>query len=71
MGLKRKGVKFLDLITSKAGYINEWIIVRESDTSPDYGVYHMKESQTDHVEFGVINLDKPTRTYKSMSCSLD
>lgn len=59
MGLVEKGLEFLDWITARAGYRNDWIVVREADTSPDYGVLPYQRSIQDHVNFGVINLDKP------------
>ena len=59
MGLKEKGVGFLDKITSRGGYVNNWITVREADTSPDYGVLPYERGIIDHINFGVINLDKP------------
>lgn len=59
MGLVEKGLEFLDKITVKAGYVNEWIRVRDADTSPDYGCLPYERSVEDHINFGVINLDKP------------
>lgn len=59
MSLVEKGMEFLDKITEKAGYKNEWVIVREAETSPDYGVLPYQRKINDHVNFGVINLDKP------------
>ena len=59
MGLREKGIEFLDKITMKAGYKNEWISIREADTSPDYGTLPYKRSIEDHIAYGVINLDKP------------
>ncbi|MEM1696480.1 MAG: tRNA pseudouridine synthase A [Desulfurococcaceae archaeon] len=59
MGLVEKGMEFLDAITSRAGYRNEWVVVKETDTSPDYGVLPYQRSIHDHINFGVINLDKP------------
>ncbi|MEM0004497.1 MAG: tRNA pseudouridine synthase A [Desulfurococcaceae archaeon] len=59
MGLREKGVEFLDKITRKSGYINDWIVIREADTSSDYGVLPYERKTVDHINFGVINLDKP------------
>lgn len=59
MGLREKGIEFLDKITTKAGYVNEWIIVRDAETSPDYGVLPYERPLSDLIKFGVINLDKP------------
>ncbi len=59
MGLVEKGLEFLDKITEKAGYKNNWITVREADTSPDYGVLPYQREIKNHINFGVINLDKP------------
>ncbi|MEM4622834.1 MAG: tRNA pseudouridine synthase A [Desulfurococcaceae archaeon] len=59
MGLREKGVEFLNKIAEKSGYVNEWINVREADTSFDYGVLPYERRTVDHIRFGVINLDKP------------
>lgn len=55
----KKGLAFLDKITSKAGYVNQWIILREAETSLEYGVYPYERDIRDHISYGVINLDKP------------
>lgn len=59
MSLVEKGVEFLDRITRKAGYVDEWIVVRDAETSPDYGLLPYERKIEDHIRFGVINLDKP------------
>ncbi|MFZ8782408.1 MAG: tRNA pseudouridine synthase A [Desulfurococcaceae archaeon] len=59
MGLVEKALEFLDKIAERAGYKNEWIRVREADTSPDYGTLPYSRRLEDLVQFGVINLDKP------------
>lgn len=59
MSLVEKGMEFLDKITERAGYKNDWVIVREAETSPDHGVLPYQRKIDDHINFGVINLDKP------------
>lgn len=59
MGLVEKGLEFLDRISERAGYKNEWIVVREADTASDYGVLPYQRKIEDHINYGVINLDKP------------
>ncbi|MEM1628925.1 MAG: tRNA pseudouridine synthase A [Desulfurococcaceae archaeon] len=59
MNLVEKGVRFIDNITERSGYKNNWIIIRESDTSPDHGVLPYERKIEDHIQYGVINLDKP------------
>jgi len=59
LGLAEKGLEFIDKITKHAGYSNEWIVLREEDTSPDYGVFPYSRSIDKHIVNGVINLDKP------------
>lgn len=59
MNLVEKGIEFINKITEKAGYVNEWIKIREEDTSPDYGVLPYERRIEDHIRLGVINLDKP------------
>lgn len=59
MGLAERGISFLDLITRNSGYYNDWIKLREAETSPDYGVLPPERRVLDHINFGVINLDKP------------
>ncbi len=59
MGLAEKGLIFIDKITTHAGFKNEWIVLREDDTSPDYGVLPHERKIEDHIRNGVINLDKP------------
>jgi len=59
LGLAEKGVEFIDKITTRAGYANEWIVLREEDTSPDYGVLPYERPIKEHIVNGVINLDKP------------
>ena len=59
MGLVEKGVEFLDKITLRAGYVNDWIKVRDAETSPDHGTLPYERKIEDHINFGVINLDKP------------
>ncbi len=59
MGLAEKGLAFIDKITEHAGYSNKWIVLREEDTSPDYGVLPYMRPIEQHILNGVINLDKP------------
>lgn len=59
MGLVEKSVVFIDHLTEKAGYVNEWIVVREADTDPQYGHLPWARPIDKHVANGVINLDKP------------
>lgn len=59
MWLAEKGLSFIDYLTARAGYRNEWIVVREADTSSDYGVLPYERSIRDHISYGVLNLDKP------------
>ncbi len=59
MGLAEKGFEFINRITENAGYKQEWIVLREDDTSPDYGVMPYARPIEKHVVNGVINLDKP------------
>ncbi len=59
MGLVEKGLRFIEKITRNAGYEQEWIILREEDTSPDYGVLPYQRPINEHIVNGVINLDKP------------
>ncbi len=59
MGLAEKGIEFIEKITRRAGYDIEWIILREEDTSPDYGVLPYQRPIQDHIINGVINLNKP------------
>ncbi|MEM4717883.1 MAG: tRNA pseudouridine synthase A [Desulfurococcaceae archaeon] len=59
MSLAKRGIEFLDKITIKAGYTNEWILIRDSDTSLEYGVYPFEREINDHINYGVLNLDKP------------
>ncbi|MEM0000820.1 MAG: tRNA pseudouridine synthase A [Desulfurococcaceae archaeon] len=59
MGLEDRGIAFLNRIAEKAGYMNEWVKVREAETSPDYGTLPYERKIEDHINHGVINLDKP------------
>ncbi|MET1159425.1 MAG: RNA-guided pseudouridylation complex pseudouridine synthase subunit Cbf5 [Thermoprotei archaeon] len=59
MGLAEKGIEFIDRITENAGYKQEWIVLREADTSPDYGFLPYKRPIEKHIINGVVNLDKP------------
>jgi hypothetical protein len=59
MGIVEKALAFIDHITVRAGYENEWITVREADTSPDYGRLPYERPIQEHLVNGVINLDKP------------
>ncbi|AFK50778.1 DKCLD domain protein [Thermogladius calderae 1633] len=59
MGLVERGLEFLDHITERAGYKNDWIVVREADTSSDYGRLPYERPIKEHIVNGVINLDKP------------
>lgn len=59
MGLAEKGIEFIDRITEHAGYRNNWLVLREADTSPDYGKLPYERKIEEHIAYGVINLDKP------------
>lgn len=59
MGLEEKGIVFLDKITERAGYLNEWVKVKEAETSPDYGILPYERRIEDHINYGIVNLDKP------------
>ncbi len=59
MDLAEKGFEFIERITRHAGYEQEWITLREDETSPDYGVLPYKRPIEKHIVNGVINLDKP------------
>lgn len=59
MGLVEKGIRFIENITRHASYEQEWIVLREADTSPDYGVLPYNRPIEQHIHNGVINLDKP------------
>jgi len=59
MGLAEKGLSFIDHITLRAGYRNEWIVLRDEETSQDYGVLPYERSIQEHIMHGVMNLDKP------------
>lgn len=59
MSLVKQGIAFIDKITERVGYRNNWIIVRDADTSPDHGVLPYQRSISEHISYGVINLDKP------------
>ncbi|WP_248784118.1 tRNA pseudouridine synthase A [Desulfurococcus mucosus] len=59
MGLVEKGVSFIDHVTTRAGYRNEWLVLREADTSPDHGTLPYERRISDHINYGVVNLDKP------------
>ncbi len=59
MSLAEKGIRFIEKITRRAGYSIEWIILREEDTSPEYGVLPYQRPIKEHIVNGVINLDKP------------
>ncbi len=59
MGLAEKGVRFIEKITRNAGYSIEWIVIREEETSPEYGVLPYQRPINEHIVNGVINLDKP------------
>ncbi len=59
MDLASKGIGFIEKITRDAGYDIEWIVLREEDTSPDYGTLPYQRPIREHIVNGVLNLDKP------------
>ncbi len=59
MSLASKGIRFIEKITREAGYDIDWIILRDDDTSPDYGVLPYERPIKEHIVNGVLNLDKP------------
>ncbi|MEM2024855.1 MAG: tRNA pseudouridine synthase A [Desulfurococcaceae archaeon] len=59
MELSKRGIVFLDRVTRSAGYSNEWIAVRDAETSPEHGSLPYERETADHISFGIINLDKP------------
>lgn len=59
MDLAEKGFEFIQRITRHAGYEQEWIVIREDDTCPDYGFLPYERPIEKHIVNGVINLDKP------------
>ena len=59
MSLAEKGIKFIEKITKNAGYHQEWIVLRDEETSPEYGVLPYERPIQEHILNGVINLDKP------------
>lgn len=59
MGLAEKGVAFIDHLSREAGYRNEWIVIQEAETDPQYGYLPWARPIDRHIMNGVINLDKP------------
>jgi tRNA pseudouridine55 synthase/H/ACA ribonucleoprotein complex subunit 4 len=59
MSLVEKGLRFINEITRRAGYENNWVKLREADTCLDYGTFPLDRKIEDLIRFGVINLDKP------------
>ncbi len=55
----REGIEFLDRLIKYAGVEQEWVVLRDEDTSLDYGVYPFKREIREHIVNGVINIDKP------------
>jgi len=59
LSLAEKGIKFIEKITKNAGYNQEWIVLRDDETSPEYGTLPYERPIQEHILNGVINLDKP------------
>ncbi|MEM1555523.1 MAG: RNA-guided pseudouridylation complex pseudouridine synthase subunit Cbf5 [Desulfurococcaceae archaeon] len=59
MGLVEKAIRFIDNLTLRSGYSNDWFVLRESDSDPQYGYLPWSRPVEQHLKYGVINLDKP------------
>ncbi len=55
----RKGIEFLNKLINYSGLPQRWIVLRDEDTSPEYGVLPYKRDIKEHIINGVINIDKP------------
>ncbi len=55
----REGIEFLNKLIKYAGVEQEWIVLRDEDTDPKYGVLPYKRGINQLVSNGVINIDKP------------
>ncbi len=55
----KEGLAFLDKIIRYAGKQPEWIVLRDEETDPKYGVLPYKREINELIRNGVINLDKP------------
>lgn len=55
----KEGISFLEKLIKYAGEKPDWIILREEETDPRYGVLPYKRPIQELITNGVINLDKP------------
>jgi len=55
----REGLEFLDKLIRYSGLRQEWIILRDDETDPRYGVLPYKREINEYIRNGVINIDKP------------
>ncbi len=57
--ITRRGVEFLKRLDSFGEVNRGWIVKREDETSPDYGVLPYERPIEEHIRMGVVPLDKP------------
>ncbi len=55
----REGLEFLNKLIKYSGLQQEWIILRDEETDPNYGILPYRREINDHIRNGVINIDKP------------
>ncbi len=55
----REGLEFLNKLIEYAGVEQKWIVLRDEETSPDYGLLPYKRGIGEHIVNGVLNIDKP------------
>ena len=59
LGLSKKGLEFIEKLDIHADIRRKWIIKNEEETSANYGCFPWERPIREHINLGVINLDKP------------
>lgn len=54
-----EGLEFLDKLIRYSGLEQEWIVLRDEETDPKYGILPYKREITEYIKNGIINIDKP------------